>query len=65
MSKLKLFCIVSKHWRKYNSFRGSQDSIKPSLIKHNFSAIRSEHMWCSDVTVFKFIGHKTNLIHNY
>lgn len=61
MGKLKLFGLVSKRWRKYNSYRGSQGQIKPNLIKRNFGAIYPEHKWYSDVTEFKLNGQKTYL----
>ena len=62
MKKLKLFSIVSsKRWRKYNSYRGTQDPIKPNLIKRSFGAIYPEHKRYSDVTEFKLNGQKTYL----
>ncbi|WP_333491296.1 IS3 family transposase [Lactobacillus panisapium] len=61
MHKLKLFGIVSKRWRKYNSYRSTQGPIKTDLIKRNFSAVYPEHKWYSDVTEFKLNGQKTYL----
>ena len=61
MGKLKLYGLVSKRWRKYNSYRGTQGPIKPNLIKRNFGAIYSEHKWYSDLTEFKLNGQKTYL----
>ena len=61
MNKLKLFGIVSKRWHKYSSYRGTQGSIKPDLIKRSFSAVYPNHKWYSDVTEFKLKGQKTYL----
>ena len=56
MKKQKLFDLVSKNWRKNNSYRGIQGPIKPNLVKRNFWAIYPEHKCFSDVTEFKLNG---------
>lgn len=53
MNKLKLFGIVSKRLRKYNSNHGTQDPIKTGLIKRNFNAIYQEYKWYSDMSEFR------------
>ncbi|WP_348635629.1 IS3 family transposase [Lactobacillus sp. ESL0701] len=61
MTKMKLYGIRIKGWRKYNSYRGTQGPIKPDLIRRNFSAILPDHKWYSDVTEFNLNGQKTYL----
>ena len=61
MNKLKLFGIVSKRLRKYNSNHGTQDPIKTDLIKRNFNAICPEYKWYLDMSEFKLNNHKTYL----
>jgi len=61
MNKIKLFGIVSKRWQKYNSYLGTQGSIKLNLIKHSFSAVSPKHKWYSYITEFKLNGQKAYL----
>ena len=61
MTKMKLYGIRIKGWRKYNSYRGSQGPIKPDLIRRNFFSILPDRKWYSDVTEFKLNGQKTYL----
>lgn len=61
MTKMKLYGIRIKGWRKYNSYRGTQGPIKPDLIRRNFFSVLPDRKWYSDVTEFKLNGQKTYL----
>ena len=47
--------------KKYRSFRGTEGKITPNIINRNFTAIKPDQKWTTDITEFHLFGRKVYL----
>ena len=59
MKEENLICKV--RLKKYRSYRGSEGKIAPNMIKRNFTAIKPDQKWTTDITEFHLFGRKVYL----
>ena len=59
MKELGLVCRV--RMKKYRSYRGEVGKIAPNLLNRNFTTVRPNEKWVTDVTEFNLFGEKLYL----
>lgn len=59
MNELGVKCMIRR--KKYRSYRGTQGTIAPDLLKRDFIAKQPNQKWVTDVTEFAVAGQKLYL----
>lgn len=59
MRQLKLKSMI--RLKKHKSYKGEQGKIAPNLLNRDFSTLRPNQKWATDVTEFNVLGKKLYL----
>lgn len=59
MKVMGLKCLV--RMKKYRSYKGTVGKIAPNILDRNFTAVKPNEKWVTDITEFKLFGEKLYL----